>query len=398
MKLGGSVRRWLVGGAAMAAAAGALVPALGGGGAQLASYSPPAIRHVFVIVLENESETSTFGSTDPYMGLGGTLQQLGVYLPNFYATGHVSNDNYVAMVSGQAPNPQTQGDCQIYSDFVGTGPLVSGTGTLLDGQAVGTGCVYPASVKTVADQLSAAGLTWKGYMEDMGNVPSRESAVCGHPALNSQDKTQSAVPGDGYVSRHDPFVYFHSIIDTPLCNNVVPLGSLSGAMPAGTPAGVTGLATDLADGTVPNLSFITPNVCDDGHDFTCTNEPTPGKSAVDDMDRFLEPWVHAITSSAVFQKDGLLLVTFDEGAVGTDASSCCNEGPGPDSPLPGITGFGGGKIGAVAISPFIKPGSTSSTAYDHYAMLGSIEDLFGLSRLGYAADVTATFGPDVYNN
>jgi hypothetical protein len=67
----------------------------------------------------------------------------------------------------------------------------------------------------------------------MGNDPAREAAVCGHPALNSQDQTQSAVPGYAYVTRHDPFVYFHSIIDNhPYCDaGVVPLGSTSGALP-----------------------------------------------------------------------------------------------------------------------------------------------------------------------
>ncbi len=62
-------------------------------------------------------------------------------------------------------------------------------------------------------RLDAAHLTWKAYMQDMGNVPSRESAVCGHPAVGAVDHTQLAVPGDGYATRHDPFVYFHSIID-----------------------------------------------------------------------------------------------------------------------------------------------------------------------------------------
>src|SRR5256885_16925251 len=73
-----------------------------------------------------------------------------------------------------------------------------------DGQAIGQGCVYPTGVKTVADQLEAAGLTWKGYMEDMGTA-------CRHPALNSRDTTQQAKVGDQYAARHDPFVYFHSL-------------------------------------------------------------------------------------------------------------------------------------------------------------------------------------------
>ena len=47
---------------------------------------------------------------------------------------------------------------------------------------MGHGCVYPAGVRTVADQLEAKGLTWKGYMEDMGNDPARDNgSTCAHP-------------------------------------------------------------------------------------------------------------------------------------------------------------------------------------------------------------------------
>ena len=177
----------------------------------------PPIRHVFLITLENKNYSDTFGrgSKAPY--LAKKLRAKGALLPQYYGTGHSSLDNYIAMMGGQANNPQTSSDCRIYADF-------EQTGTAPDGQAVGQGCVYPASVKTLANQLMAAGLTWKGYMEDMGNDPARESSTCGHPALNAPDLTEeaegpsAAVPlGDMYATRHDPFMYFHSIIDLPEC-------------------------------------------------------------------------------------------------------------------------------------------------------------------------------------
>ena len=81
---------------------------------------------------------------------------------------------------------------------------------------LGQGCVYPASVKTVANQLQAKGLSWKGYMEDMGNNPTRDSGTtCAHPAIGTPDQTQQASATDQYATRHNPFVYFHSIIDNP---------------------------------------------------------------------------------------------------------------------------------------------------------------------------------------
>ena len=77
----------------------------------------PPIKHVFVIMLENEGYSDTFGSpsSDPYLAT--TLPSEGALLQNYYGIGHHSNDNYVAFVSGQAPNPDNQADCLIYADF-----------------------------------------------------------------------------------------------------------------------------------------------------------------------------------------------------------------------------------------------------------------------------------------
>jgi hypothetical protein len=351
----------------------------------------PPVRHVFVIVLENSGYTTTFGnpSADPY--LAQTLPGAGALLRQYYGIGHASNDNYVAMISGQAPNPQNQGDCQVFSDFTGTGPVVA------PGQAAGSGCVFPTSVATIGNQLAAEGLTWKAYLQDMGNDPAREQPVCAHPALNGQDHTQSAESGDGYATRHNPWVYFHSVIDDQAgCDRtVVPLGTTSGALPASAPPGTTGLATDLRSATsTPSLSFIVPNLCADGHDFPCVNQAS-GASALADMDAFLQAWVPLITRSSAFRHGGLLAVIFDEAGT-SDATACCNEQPGPNSPMPGISGMGGGRTGAVLVSPFIRPGTVSDTQYNHYSLLASLESLFRLNRLGEAATVPATFGSDVF--
>jgi hypothetical protein len=141
---------------------------------------------------------------------------------------------------------------------------------------------------------------------------------------------------------------------------------------------------------------MVPNLCNDGHDWPCRSQPS-GASAVADIDAFLSTWVPRITSSPAFKKNGLLVVTFDEADVPGDASACCNETPGPNTPLPGITGLGGGRVGAVLLSPFIRGGSVSTTPYNHYSLLASLESFFGLPRLGYAATTSATFGPDVFN-
>jgi phosphatidylinositol-3-phosphatase len=358
----------------------------------------PGIHHVFVIVLENEGYQTTFGTplNDPY--LASTLPAAGALLTDYYAIGHFSNDNYVALISGQAPNPLNQADCLHYVNFPPTATVAP------DGQISDSGCIFPAPVTTVANQLTEAHLTWKGYMQDMGNVPSRESAVCGHATIGTPDQTETAVAGDGYAARHDPFVYFHSIIDdAAYCDaHVVPLGTTTGALPAGTPAGVTGLASDLKSvATTPNFSFITPNLRFDGHDAPCVNQQA-SPSALTNIDTFLQTWVPMITNSPAFKKNGLLEITFDEADTDNgnpaDATACCNEVPGPASALPGFTGPGGGRIGTVLLSPFIKGGTVSSVPYNHYSTLATIEDIFGLAKLGQAKTVSSTFGRDVFTD
>ena len=112
-----------------------------------------AIKHVFIITLENENYTTTFGANTKAPYLATTLAAQGALVQQYYGTGHVSLDNYISMISGQSPTLQTDNDCTTYEDF-------NLTGMTPDGQAIGTGCVYPSSVKTIADQLTAAHYTW----------------------------------------------------------------------------------------------------------------------------------------------------------------------------------------------------------------------------------------------
>src|SRR3954453_2356282 len=333
----------------------------------------PGVRHVFVIVLENEDAAVTFGPGSPAPYLATALPAQGQLLEQYYGIGHQSLDNYVAMLSGQAPNPQTQADCQLFTDFVPGPPSVVDP----NGQAVGQGCVYPADVPTVADQLESGGLTWRGYMEGMGTP-------CRHPAIGAQDDTQKARANDQYAARHNPFVYFRSMIDSPTCaKNDVDLKQL---------------VDDVkSPSTTPNYALITPDLCSDGHDTPCIDGRPGGLKSID---AFLREWVPRITGSPGFADNGMLVITYDE-AEGTSAASstaCCNEPTGPNTPQPGIFGPGGGRVGALVISPFVKAGSTNETPYNHYSLLRSTEEVFGLPFLGYANQSgLKSFGSDVYN-
>jgi hypothetical protein len=161
------------------------------------------------------------------------------------------------------------------------------------------------------------------------------------------------------------------------------------------------LQGDLATNSVGSYNFITPNLCNDGHDEPRVDGRPGGLAS---MDEFLKLWVPRITGSKAYKDGGLLMVTFDEAEADEtsgsgDASSCCDEPAGPNTPNNGgpVAGNGGGRIGAVLLSPYIAPGTVTATPYNHYSMLRSMEDLFGLEHLGYAGRAGLTpFGADVY--
>ena len=135
--------------------------------------------------------------------------------------------------------------------------------------------------------------------------------------------------------------------------------------------------------TTPNLSYISPNLCNDGHDSPCVDGRQGG---LDQRRRVARQHVPAILDSPAFKQDGMLVITFDE-AEGNRA--------GPKG-VPG--GTAGGRVGALVLSPFVKGGTTSEKTYNHYSLLASIEDAFSLPRLGYAgAPGVNSFGPDVFN-
>lgn len=326
---------------------------------------------MFVINIENKGYDRTWGpgSAAPY--LARTLRRKGVLLNNYYGTAHNSQGNYVAQISGQGPNPDMQADCQTYSAF-------HQVGTQAPGQAVGTGCVFPKGVPTLPLQLTGHGLRWRGYMDDMDRP-------CQHPRLNSQDHTQKATARHNYATRHNPFVYFRSITSRPkFCARHV--------------RGLGALRRDLQTArTTPHLAYITPDLCHDGHDAPCADGRPGGLRSVN---AWMKVWAPRILGSPAFRRNGVLVITADESdGPQTDSSACCGEGASANSPMPGIFGPGGGRIGALVISRWTRPGTWSTTPYNHYSLLGSIEEVFRLRKLGYAAsDGLDTFGLDVYNN
>jgi phosphatidylinositol-3-phosphatase len=463
------VRRlaWLVLLACVAAVPMALSPAVSGAAP---SRTPPgqrilppgAIKQVMVIDLENESFGAIFG--DPSSYISQTLAPQGEIVQNYYATGHVSLDNYVAQVSGQAPNFVTNSDCigstgaGAYND--GTLGALDANQTTYPGQVDGQGCVYPAAVQTIGGQLDAAypsktNRNWRVYAEDMGNDPARDGGTadplggtdCAHPQQTAGvgiDNTNSASAVDQYATRHNPFLYFHSVTDnTGTCNNnVVPLGTVTVGTNGAADSFSGHLAQDLATpATTPRFSFVSPNLCNDGHDATCVGTNTEGThtGGLTAANLWLKHWMPLILNSPAYQSGHMLVVlTADEGNI-TDTHAGDNETAGPNNANPGyspvlntpvaafgnrtfyqllgVTGLtpnvppaagtmpGGGQTGALLLNPvYVHTGTVDTTgSYNHYSALRSYEDLLGLDtggsdgqgHLGFAATATP-FGPDIF--
>jgi hypothetical protein len=290
----------------------------------------PALKHVFIIVLENEDYATSWGPASPATYLN-SLKAQGAFAQSYYGVSHLSADNYIAMTSGQAPTPVFQSDCTVYATC-----YASEKARLHNGRNIG-------------DQIEEQGLTWKGYMQSM-QVP------CQHPALtNPNDSTNTS-----YATKHDPFVYYPTIVDNQArCDShVVPF---------------TGFGNDLATAaTTPNYSFITPDMCEDGHDAPCKDgSGRPGGLA--QADAFLRATVPAILASPAYADGGALFITFDE-ASNTDNSGCCASG------IESLGLEGGGHVGLLMLSPLATPGKVSVTPYDHHSLLRTVEDGFGISQ------------------
>jgi hypothetical protein len=366
----------------------------GGGSGKL-----PPVKHVFLIMLADQPYAAVFGpsSTAPY--LAGTLEHRGELLVRYYAVAHDELANGIALLSGQGPTPQTEVNCPTYAPIA---PTTAGA----EEQVAGQGCVYPSSTKTLMGQLTAKHLTWKAYVEGMDSGHGGGPATCLHPAVGAADATLDPTPpvaattgvpaidqvppayealsGADYATFRNPFVYFESVIDAPAC--------------AADDVSLSELAGDLsAPARTPALSYIVPSLCDDGSPIACA----PGSPAgLAPADTFLHKVVPEILASKAYKHGGLLVITVDQApstGVDADSSSCCGQPTFPALPpppaLPGggtARPTGGGQVGALLLSPYVKGGTTNQETFNHFSLLRTIEDLFGLGHLGYAAASKAT--------
>jgi hypothetical protein len=341
----------------------------GGSSESTAGATPkklPPIKHVFVIVLSDEPYASVFGpaSSAPY--LSGALEHQGELLTRYDAVAHGGLADGVALLSGQGPTLETEADCPTYAE-------ITPTGVGADGQVLGNGCVYPASVQTLAGQLSAKRLRWRAYVQGVDEAGAQAGA-CAHPTLGQADPTANEAASSGaYATFRNPFVYFASVLDSPEC--------------AADDVGLASLKGDLASAkSTPSFSYIVPDRCHDGNPTPCSAGAPAGLAPAE---TFLELVVPEITGSKAYKESGLLVITVDQAPASgafADSSACCGQPLFPNAPAKTLAGApsGGGAVGALLLSPYVKGGTTSQEPYDHFSLLRTIEDLLGVGHLGYA--------------
>ena len=303
------------------------------------AYVPP-VGHVFVINIENKGYDETWGPAPRRRTSPGRCARKGVLLNTYYGTAHNSQPNYVAQISGQGPNPHMQADCQVFSPFVGTG-------TAAPGQAVGTGCVFPATVPTPAAPADRARAELEGLHGGHGH------ALPAPGARRARTPRSRPRPGDQYAARHNPFMYFRSIIDRPpYC-----------AAPRRRPAGALTHRPAARARPPRTSSYITPDLCHDGHDAPCADgrPGRPGRGQRVDEDRGCRGSSPRRPSGS----DGVLVITADESdSPQSDATACCGEGARPEhAAARASSGPGGGRIGALVISRW-----TAAEHLEHHAV------------------------------
>jgi hypothetical protein len=250
--------------------------------------------HVVVIVMENEEETDILGN--PAAPYANALARRYGLATQSYAIAHPSLPNYLALTGGAVDGVSSDcTDCQV-------------------------------AARNIVDQLAAARISWRAYLEGLPGNCFRGSEA------------------GGYAKKHNPFIYYDDIARSPQrCSHLVGFGEL---------------ARDLRDAALPTFAWITPNLCDDGHDCG-----VPGG------DRFLARAVPPILHE--LGPHGFLVLTWDEGS---SDGGCCDGAAH------------GGRIATIVAGPDVRPGARYSGAVDHYGVLGTIEEALGLPPLAGARD------------
>ena len=310
----------------------------------------PRMDHVFVIMMENTSYKALLSPGNPNTRFIQQLAATDGLATRYFGVTHPSLPNYLAATSGQTWNSN--------SDDTAQAPLFNH--------------------ENIVDQLEAAHVSWKAYMQ---SIPFPGDLV---------DET----PNGLYVRKHDPFLMYPDVYTDPgRAGNVVPLQQLG---------------QDLSSGNVPRFAWISPNICDDMHGGATAcpfpsspSDPNQAK-LFQDGNNFLRTWVGLITHSKAWTGHSAIFITWDEGGFSDSAPfGPLSLRPGPDSPLlpatpadpttggggdlAGGTAYGGGHVPMIVVARGVGH-HVDRVFSDHYSLLRTLEENFGMPLLGNAGD------------
>lgn len=279
--------------------------------------------HVFIIMMENTGYNTLIGNSNaPFINFAAATTGLAT---NYYGVAHPSQPNYIGATSGALNGVLNDND------------------TMID-------------VANVVDQLESRHKTWKAYMQSYSLCSTPLDHACGNQL---------------YERKHNPFISYADVQNNPArVANIVDFSQL---------------ATDLANNTVANYVWISPDQCHDMHGRGATPADPCDFSQVPAListgDTFLLDTVSAIMTSKAWAGNSVIFIMWDESDfTGTgpsgfgDTSGCCEANPG------------GGHVVSLVISSRLNFGRSSGRAFNHYSMLQTIQDSWHLGCLGNTCD------------
>ncbi len=308
-----------------------------------------ALQHIFYIVMENHSANEILGNKDDAPYLNQLASSHGVALHYFGVT-HPSLPNYLAAISGDFQG--IWDDCAAGA-AVSCEPEAFGSSLTTVEDISASNRPHMFSGQTLVDQLEAHHLTWKAYMQSMPST----GYTGGPTAL--------------YAQKHNPFVYFMAIRNSPArMQRIVPL---------------TQFAQDMKSGNVPNFVWITPDLCSDMHGVSLVSALALGIPAcassdgiITRGDNFIHTIVPEIMNSPAWNEGSAIVIPWDESDTSSDG--CCKSPIG----INGVTLGGGNVLLIVITSRGARHITLSNSSSNHYSLLATIEQLWGLGCLGNA--------------
>jgi len=306
----------------------------------------PRYQHIVEIMMENTSFSTIIGNP-----LAPNLNQLADnygLATDYFGVTHPSEPNYMTNIAGS--NFGVQDDDQFYC----TPALATVPGFHCGSTTVN----HTIDAPTLADQLTAAGMTWKGYFQSLPPIPPSGVINFG-PGANGPYSFKSPSNFNAlYASKHNPFVNFTGT-----------QGALGNMVPD------TQLAADLASGNLPNYSLVVPDQC---HDMHGTGTCPDTNQLISAGDAYVGSIVNEIMNSPTWQRGtNAIVITWDEddfSDVGNPGTGCCGFDPG------------GGHVATIVITNQGEEHIVDNTPYNHYSLLLTLEDAFGLGCLQHACD------------